>query len=114
MILAAIMDHYTSGAPVIRDQSAGPAEPGEEFIYPFEDVAEDANTIEQIHEVMESRIRPAAQQMGGDVLYKGFHDGTLFVQFVGATTALAGGMGNLFAHFVPEVTSVRDWRDAVP
>ena len=115
MILGAIMDHYTSGLPVLHDAGSAPvsAEP-ENLDYPFEDDAKDAGVIEQIHEIMESRIRPAAQQMGGDVTYKGFHEGTLYVQFVGPTTALGGGMTNLFAHFVPEVTNVRDWREAIP
>ena len=116
MILGAIMDHYTSGAPVMDDGRSAPtaAIATEDMEYPFEDDAKDAGIIEQVHEVMESRIRPAAQQMGGDVVYKGFHDGTLFVKFDGPTTALAGGMTNLFAHFVPEVTAVKDWRDAIP
>ena len=117
MILGAIMDHYTSGAPVLHDgntPSSATTVADEEMEYPFEDDPRDASTIEQVHEVMESRIRPAAQQMGGDVVYKGFHEGTLYVKFEGPTTALAGGMTNLFAHFVPEVTAVRDWRDSIP
>jgi len=116
MILGAIMDHYTSGAPVLHDGSApvAAATSSEDMEFPFEDDAKDAGTIEQVHEVLESRIRPAAQQMGGDVVYKGFHEGTLYVKFEGPTTALAGGMTNLFAHFVPEVTAVKDWRDSIP
>ncbi len=114
MILGAIMDHYTSGAPILRDfGSADETFEDVPLVYPYEDDAKDANIIEQIHEVMESRIRPAAQQMGGDVIYKGFREGIYYAQFVGPTTALLGGMGNLFAHFVPEVTGVRDWRDAI-
>jgi len=116
MILGAIMDHYTSGAPVLDDGRSTPtaAAAAEIMEYPFEDDPRDAGTIEQVQEVMESRIRPAAQQMGGDVIYIGFHEGTLYVKFEGPTTALAGGMTNLFAHFVPDVTAVKDWRDAIP
>lgn len=113
MVLGAIMDHYLSGEPRLIDPGA-PAIGDDGFEYPFEDRAEDAKIIEQIKEVMESRVRPAAQQMGGDIVYRGFHEGTLFVQFIGPTTTLVGGMTNLFGHFVPEVTAVRDWRDAVP
>ena len=67
MILGAIMDHYTSGAPVLHDGSApvAAATSSEDMEFPFEDDAKDAGTIEQVHEVLESRIRPAAQQMGG-------------------------------------------------
>jgi len=111
MILGAIMDHYTSGEPAVLD---GAVETAEALEYPYEDDPADAETIKRIHELMESRIRPAAQQMGGDVLYKGFHEGVFYVQFVGPTRALAGGMANLFAHFIPEVKSVKDYRDAIP
>ena len=111
MILGAIMDHYPPGEPAVLD---GAVETAEALEYPYEDDPAGAETIKSIQELMESRIRPAAQQMGGDVLYKGFHDGVYYVQFVGPTQALAGGMANLFAHFIPAVTAVKDYRDAIP
>ena len=111
-VLGAIMDHYTARDPVILDGAQPAAEMTLE--YPYEDDPADAQIIAQIHELMDSRIRPAAQQMGGDVLYTGFRDGTLYVNFAGPTGALAGGMTNLFAHFISEVTAVKDYRDATP
>ena len=63
---------------------------------------------------MLTRIKPAAEQMGGDVLYKAYKNGTVYVEFIGPTKALIGGMTNVIGHYVPEVQSVRDFRDAIP
>ena len=117
LILGAIMDHYTSGdeavlgAPGASSGEAADAEPEE---FPFEDSEDDRSVIDQVVELIESRVRPAAEQMGGDVIYKGFKDGTVFVEFVGPTMALAGGMSNVLAHYVPEVKLVKDFREAIP
>ncbi len=110
MILGAIMDHYATGQPVIVEIGVGEAD-GE---VNFEDRQEDQEIIDQIKEIMESRVRPAAEQMGGDVLYKGFKDGVFYAEFVGPTLALAGGMNQVISHYVPEVTAVKDYRDAIP
>ncbi len=111
MILGAIMDHYTAGDPVMNDAPAD-SDSGEEII--LEDSPEDAEIISQITELMETRIKPAAQQMGGDVIYKGYKAGTVYVEFVGPTTNLMGGMTNVLSHYVPEVNAVKDFRDAIP
>jgi Fe-S cluster biogenesis protein NfuA len=112
MILGAIMDHYTSGDAVVLGIDAFAGE--EEFEYPYEDAEEDSDTIDQIKELMSSRIKPAAEQMGGDVVYKGYKDGNVYVEFVGPTAALLGGMTNVMSHYVPEIKAVRDYKDAVP
>ena len=75
---------------------------------------EDQEIIDQIKDIMESRVRPAAEQMGGDVLYKGYKDGVFYAEFVGPTLALVGGMNQVISHYVPEVTAVKDFRDAIP
>jgi len=115
MILGAIMDHYTSGEEaVLGAPGAASAEAAEVEEYPFEDSEDDRETIDQVNELLESRVRPAAEQMGGDVIYKGFKEGTVYVEFVGPTGALQGGMSNVLAHYVPSVTMVKDYRDAIP
>lgn len=112
MILGAIMDHYTSGDPAVLgiEDFTG----GAEVDYPYEDSEDDREIIDQIKELMESRIVPAAEQMGGNVVYKGFKDGNVYVDFVGPTAALQSGMTNVMTHYVPEVKAVRDYKDAVP
>ncbi len=116
-ILGAIMDHYTSGDEAVlgvpgapSDDTAADAEPEE---YPFEDSEDDREIIDQVVELMESRVRPAAEQMGGDVIYKGYKAGTVYVEFVGPTLALAGGMSNVLAHYVPDVQLVKDFSEAI-
>lgn len=109
MILGAIMDHYSSGQPMII---ATDDNDEEEII--FEDREEDREIIEQIKDIMESRVRPAAEQMGGDVQYKGYKEGVFYAEFIGPTLALAGGMSQVMSHYIPEVKSVKDFRDAIP
>ena len=68
----------------------------------------------QIQDIINTRIKPAAEQMGGTVTYKAFNNGTLYVEFTGPTMALASGMTNVIGHHVPQVTAVKDFRDAIP
>ena len=109
MILGAIMDHYVSGEPVLRGQDGN-----SDSEFAIEDKPEDETVINNIKEILESRIKPAADQMGGEVNYKGYKDGIVYVEFIGPTTALTQGMGNILSHYVNEVTAVRDFRDAIP
>src|SRR5919107_1112909 len=75
-ILGAIMEHFSSGAPLLAQGEATAAETaeGEEFFAP-----EDAGTVETIKELLETRVRPAVAGDGGDITFKGFRDGTLFL-----------------------------------
>ena len=82
--------------------------------YTSVDKAEDEAVINNIQEMLESRIKPAADQMGGEINYKGYRDGIVYVEFIGPTTALTQGMENILSHYVHEVTAVRDFRDAIP
>ena len=110
MLLGAIMDHYSSGQPVLVETEVD----DEELTFDIKESSDDAEIIEQIREIMDTRIKPAAEQMGGAVNYKAFNAGVLYVEFTGPTMALVGGMTNVISHYVPEVQSVKDYRDAIP
>jgi Fe-S cluster biogenesis protein NfuA len=114
MILGAIMDHYTAGDPMIVGASDVDDELEAELEALFVEREEDKEAIAQIKELMNDRVKPAAEQMGGDVIYKGFLDGVVYVEFIGPTTGLAGGMTNVIGHYIPEVRAVKDYRDAIP
>ena len=87
MILGAIMDHYVSGEPVLRGQDGN-----SDSEFAIEDKPEDETVINNIKEILESRIKPAADQMGGEVNYKGYKDGIVYVEFIGPTfIRLEGG-----------------------
>jgi Fe-S cluster biogenesis protein NfuA len=108
MILGAIMEHFMSGAPLVNAGSAPPSD-GEEF---FE--AADAETVATIKELIETRVRPAVANDGGDITFKGFKDGVVYLNMKGAcsgcpssTATLRHGIQNLLRHFVPDVTEVR-------
>ncbi len=107
-ILGVIMDHFLSNRPVIGDATSGPEEGDAEF---FE--AEDAETVEVIKELLATRVRPAVAMDGGDITFKGFREGTVFLHMQGAcsgcpssTATLKNGIENLLRHFVPGVEAV--------
>jgi Fe-S cluster biogenesis protein NfuA len=108
MILGAIMEHFMSGAPLL---TTGGAEinDGEEF---FDDA--DAATVATIKELLETRVRPAVANDGGDITFRGFKDGVVYLNMKGAcsgcpssTATLRHGIQNLLRHFIPDVTEVR-------
>jgi len=108
MILGAIMEHFMSGAPLLND-GGGEAGDGEEF---FD--AADAETVATIKELIETRVRPAVANDGGDITFRGFKDGVVFLNMKGAcsgcpssTATLRHGIQNLLRHFIPDVTEVR-------
>lgn len=108
MILGAIMEHFMSGEPLISSGAADEGN-GEEF---FD--AADAETVATIKDLIETRVRPAVANDGGDITFKGFKDGIVFLNMKGAcsgcpssTATLQHGIQNLLRHFVPEVTEVR-------
>ncbi|MBL4690893.1 MAG: NifU family protein [Rhodospirillales bacterium] len=103
-ILGAIMEHFQSGNAVIEDDgSAAPAETGT------------LDGVElQIKELIDTRVRPAVAQDGGDIVYKGFEDGIVYLHMQGAcagcpssTATLKNGIENMLRHYIPEVTEVR-------
>jgi Fe-S cluster biogenesis protein NfuA len=108
MILGAIMEHFMSGAPLLN--TAG-AEAGDED--EFFDAA-DSETVATIKELIETRVRPAVANDGGDITFKGFKDGIVYLNMKGAcsgcpssTATLRHGIQNLLRHFLPDVTEVR-------
>jgi Fe-S cluster biogenesis protein NfuA len=111
-ILGAIMEHYMSGAPLMADGSATSdelADEGDEF---FDEA--DAETVDQIKDLIETRVRPAVANDGGDITFRGFKDGIVYLNMKGAcsgcpssTATLQHGIQNLLKHFVPDVVEVR-------
>ena len=107
MILGGIMEHFMSGAPILADGAGAAA--ADEF---FE--AKDADTVATIKELIETRVRPAVANDGGDITFKGFKDGVVYLNMKGAcagcpssTATLRHGIQNLLRHFLPDVTEVR-------
>jgi len=108
-ILGAIMEHYMSGAPLVATNAAAPAGEADEF---FD--AKDTETVDIIKDLIETRVRPAVAGDGGDITFKGYKEGVVFLQMKGAcsgcpssTATLQHGIQNLLKHFVPDVVEVR-------
>lgn len=108
-ILGVIMDHYLSERPVLHENDAGSAHAGEEF---FE--ADDSETVEVIKELLATRVRPAVAMDGGDIIFRGYKQGTVYLHMQGAcsgcpssTATLKNGIENLLRHFVPGVEAVQ-------
>ena len=105
-ILGAIMEHYISGAPV-TSQEGGNDAAGENYDPKDEDV------VKTIKELLDTRVRPAVANDGGDITFQGFRDGVVYLHMRGAcsgcpssTATLRGGIENLLRHFCPEVEQV--------
>ncbi|OIQ45062.1 MAG: NifU family protein [Roseobacter sp. MedPE-SW] len=106
-ILGAIMEHYQSGQPIVDaggEQSSGHAE----------HTGENGEIVDQIKDLLDSRVRPAVAQDGGDITFHGFDRGVVYLHMQGAcagcpssTLTLKMGIENLLRHYIPEVTEVR-------
>jgi Fe-S cluster biogenesis protein NfuA len=103
------MIHFGTGEPVVLDDNA--AEPAQEDL--FDEFAE-PEVIATIKEMIEARVRPAVTNQGGDVVFRGFKHGVVFLEMLGAATGLRPSIEQMLRHFLPEVTGVADYRDAVP
>lgn len=111
LVLGVLVDHFASGAPLFQGGSAGGIDIAPEI--PEGDPA-DADIVAQINELIETRIRPAVANDGGDIIYRGFDKGTVYLQMQGACSGcpssamtLKQGIETLLKHYVPEVTEVR-------
>ena len=112
-VVAVLLDHFVSEAPLFAGgDAAGFAVPAEDEA--IEDNPEDADVIAQIRELIETRVRPAVAGDGGDIIYRGFREGVVFLQMQGAcagcpssTATLKQGIEGLLKHYVPEVNEVR-------
>jgi Fe-S cluster biogenesis protein NfuA len=103
-VLAAIMEHFTAGLPVIT---------GSEESVPTSD-AEDDEVVSAIKELLETRVRPAVAQDGGDIIFENFEDGIVYLHMQGScsgcpssTATLKAGIENMLRHYIPEVVEVR-------
>jgi len=112
-VVAVLLDHFVSEAPLFSAQSAAG------FSVPLDDDAveedpADAEVIDQIKELIETRVRPAVASDGGDIRYRGYRDGVVFLAMQGAcsgcpssSATLKQGIESLLKHYVPEVHEVR-------
>ena len=104
-ILTGIMEHYSTGLPAINDT---------EKINSESNNTEDSETIKQIKDLLETRVRPAVAMDGGDITFCSFESGVVTLQMKGAcagcpssTATLKMGIENMLRHYIPEVTEVR-------
>jgi len=105
-VLAAIMDHYMSGAEIVDESAAAaPASVADADDAPAEELTGPAK---EIQEIVDTRIRPAAKDGGGDVTFRAFKDGVAYLRFEGAAYGLMQPIQNMLKHYVPEVEDVRD------
>lgn len=108
-ILGSIMEHFMSGAPVMGGAStAETTDPSGEFYNEGDEII-----VKTIKELLETRVRPAVAQDGGDITFRGFRDGKVFLNMKGScagcpssTATLKHGVQNLLRHFIPEVQEV--------
>jgi Fe-S cluster biogenesis protein NfuA len=108
-ILGLIMEHYMSGAPTLTETAGAGADTGEEFF-----AESDKDIVTTIKELLDTRVRPAVAQDGGDITFHGFKEGIVYLNMKGScagcpssTATLKHGIENLLRHFVPEVSEVR-------
>jgi Fe-S cluster biogenesis protein NfuA len=101
-VLGVIMEHFTSGEPAFLGEAAAA------------DDADDDELVTQIKELLDTRVRPAVAQDGGDIIFHRFEDGVVYLHMQGScsgcpssTATLKAGIENMLRHYVPEVTEVR-------
>jgi Fe-S cluster biogenesis protein NfuA len=106
-ILGVIMEHFTAGRPVLLDAAA--QETQEDPVS-----EEDTAVVAQIKELLDTRVRPAVAQDGGDIIFRGFDQGVVLLHMQGAcagcpssTATLKMGIENMLRHYIPEVVEVR-------
>lgn len=111
-VLAILLDHFAANMPLFRQGSAAFSVPAEEEI--TTDDPADAEIVAQIRELIDTRVRPAVANDGGDIVYRGFDKGKVFLRMHGAcagcpssTATLKNGIEQLLKYYVPEVTEVR-------
>ena len=113
-VVAILLDHFVSGAPLFAGGDASG------FAVPADDNGDldadpaDADIVVQIKELIETRVRPAVANDGGDIIYRGFREGVVYLSMQGAcsgcpssTATLKQGIEGLLKHYVPEINEVR-------
>ncbi|GLQ05359.1 NifU family protein [Sneathiella chinensis] len=101
-IFGAIMAHYESGAPALKEGASG------------EDGEFDTEIIDQVKDLLATRIVPAVTQSGGDVGFHSYKDGNLYLKLQGSAFSMLTGITNMLRHYVPEIKAVVDHREALP
>lgn len=114
-VAALLLDHFTAGMPLLRDSGNGiavPAAADDEAALAAVDPA-DQDIVDQIIDLLETRIRPAVANDGGDIRFRSYRDGNVYLTMQGAcagcpssTATLKHGIESLLKHYVPEVTAV--------
>lgn len=113
-VLSLLLDHFVAQAPLFTPGTAAgiavPADGDDDF----NDDPADAEIIDQIKDLIETRVRPAVANDGGDIIYRGFREGVVYLQMQGAcsgcpssSATLKNGIESLLKHYVPEVSEVR-------
>ncbi|MDV7339753.1 NifU family protein [Terasakiella sp. A23] len=104
MVLEALMNHFNSGDAVIQEETGEDGADGEE----------DSDIVKQIKELLETRVRPAVAQDGGDIIFHKFEDGIVYLTMMGACSGcpssgatLKHGIENMLRYYIPEITEVR-------
>ena len=112
-VLGVLLDHFSAQAPLFRPGTASDIHVDDDETSFAEDPA-DADVVAQIKELIETRVRPAVARDGGDIVYRGFDRGTVYLAMQGAcsgcpssSATLKQGIEQLLKHYVPEVTDVR-------
>jgi len=105
LVLGAIMEHFTSGQPMLLEEAAAEV---------VEEEGEDSELVQQIKTLLDEKIRPAVAQDGGDIIFQKFEDGVVFLTMQGAcqgcpssVVTLKNGIENLLKYYIPEVQEVR-------
>ncbi len=112
-VIEVLLDHFASGAPLFNAPSAGDIDVPAEDAPVADDDPADAEVIQQIRALIDTRVRPAVAKDGGDIVYRGFRNGTVFLAMHGAcsgcpssTMTLKHGIESLLKHYLPEVEAV--------
>ncbi|NKB20679.1 MAG: hypothetical protein GKS01_09280 [Alphaproteobacteria bacterium] len=108
-VLGAIMDHFVTGDAAVTEEAGAASEDVESL-----ELDESNPIVGEIKELIETRIRPAATQGGGDINLRGYTEGVVYIEFVGGAAQMQSGVENMLRHYIPEVERVADWRDAIP
>ena len=105
-ILAVIMEHFTAGRPIVLAEAAGGAV--------MEAQEDEDEVVSQIKELLETRVRPAVAQDGGDIIFQDYEDGVVYLHMQGScsgcpssTATLKAGIENMLRHYIPEIVEVR-------
>ena len=107
-ILGAIMEHYIAGIPALVDEGVGETAVEEDFD------PEDSEIVDEIKELLATRVMPAVAESGGSVKFRGYRDGRVVVEMLGSAYGYQNGIENLLRHYVAEFAELVDFRDSQP